>query len=94
MKKFIISVVVLMVLAGLLAAFNSDSNESKAWTDEELMEEYLIINDKDFDDLKITESESDNCVDYICYKEGKVSGFGTVSRGYAKNVVKNHVTLN
>lgn len=85
MRKFIISLAVLMVL--LVAAPTISVDKHKALSDGELVERYLIEGrGKEFDKVEL-EPGYDGMISYIAFKEDTVTAVGSVRRSYAENVI-------
>ena len=83
MKKFIISLVLLMVVLGGIVTINK-FNDTKELTDTELVEKYLVeYDDKDFDRIEINDEGTDEeYVQYIAWNGDDLAAIGMINRDY------------
>lgn len=83
MKKFIISLVLLMVVLGGIVTINYN-NSPKELTDTELVERYLIeYDDADFDRIEINDRDKDEeLISYIAWNGEELAAIGGFNRSY------------
>lgn len=83
MKKFIISLVLLMVVLGGIVTINYN-NSPKELTDTELVERYLIeYDDADFDRIEINDRDEDEeLISYIAWNGEELAAIGAIDRSY------------
>lgn len=83
MKKFIISLVLLMVVLGGIVTINYN-NSPKELTDTELVERYLIeYDDADFDRIEINDRDGDDdLISYIAWNGEEFTAIGAINRSY------------
>ena len=83
MKKFIISLVLLMIVLGGIVTINYN-NSPKELTDTELVERYLIeYDDADFDRIEINDRDGDEeFISYIAWNGEELAAIGGFNRSY------------
>lgn len=87
MKKFIISLVLLMVVLGGIATIEYNRNNPKELSDTELVEKYLVdIQHEDFDKVEIVEENTDDeYISYIAWNDGELADVAMFNREYYAN---------